>query len=266
MNKRILKNLIKVFLKTRKGDKKGKRKIHGIAVIVVAAITVSGAVWAMGSESRELKKAEKVALQKQLTFEQDKNLATVDEEEVSKRAIQNAEKAKELIELKGEFATLTVNTERTAELSTDCDSKLEKIWSNNVLRINVPYVIKYMVALDKITSFVDENGVLCLIINPDDFKVVVSAGEYVKLTPDDEETGWFPKKFSDREILALINSNSNSVAEEYSTDEEKIASAVENAKEVVNSIVDTLGVKVKFIESTPINNLMFNTEVDNVSE
>lgn len=266
MNKRLVKNIVKTVLKGKKTfstvRNKGGKIFHCITACSLAAIVIGGTVWAMGSDERAAKKAEQLAVQQQISLEKDKQLAVIDAESIRERAIQNAQKAKELITLKGEFATLTVDTERTTEIETECESKIGKILSNNVLRVNIPYTIKYMVGLDKITSFVDDNGVLCLIFNPDDFGVVVSTGQYTKVTPNDDEIGWFPKKFSERETLALINSDLKTVAEEYSSDEEKIKMAVDNAKEIVTSITNTLDVTVKFIENTPINQLMFSTEID----
>lgn len=263
MKKNVLKNVIKVALAIREGIKVLKKNIvHVVTITSVSAIVVGGAVWAMGADERAEKKEIELAMQKEIAYKQDKNLATIDETEVAKRAIQNAEKAQELIELKGEFATLTVTTERTPELSSDHTSKIGKMWSGNVLRISIPYTVKYMVALDSMTSFVGEEGTLYIVVDEKDFNVLVSAGEYVKLTPEDGEVGWFPREFSDRETLALLNSNLNSVAEEYSNDESKIAEAVESAKEIIQTIADTMDAKVKFVENKSITSLNFTTEVE----
>ena len=266
MKKNVLKNVIKVALAMKEGAKVLKKNIvHIITISAVSAIVVGSAVWAMGADERAERKEAQIAIQKEIAYEQDKNLAVINEAEVTKRAIQNAEKAQELIELKGEFATLTVTTERTPELSSDHTSKLGKMWSGNVLRVSIPYTIKYMVDLDSMTSFVGEDGTLYMVVDEKDFNVLVSAGEYVKLTPEDGETGWFPREFSDRETLALLNSNLKSVAEEYSKDNSKIAEAVENAKEIIETIAGTMETNVKFVESKSITSLNFKTEINSDS-
>lgn len=263
MKKKVLKKIIKVALAVKGGIKTANKNIVHIAgVVAIGAVIVGGAVWAMGADERAEKKAAEIAIQKEIAYEQDKSMAAINEAEVAKRAIQNAEKAQELIELKGEFATLTVTTERTPELASDHTSKMGKKWSGNVLRISVPYTIKYMVDLDSMTSFVGEDGILYMVVDEKDFNVIVSAGEYVKLTPEDGETGWFPREFSDRETLALLNSNLKSVAEEYSNDATKIAEAVNNAKEIVQTIADTMDANVKFVENKLITNISFTTEIE----
>lgn len=267
--RKMLKNMIKMVFKIRKGTMFIRQRVLHIAVItVIGSVVVGGAVWAISSDKRTERKETQVAIQKEIAYNKDKNIAVIDEAEIARRAIQNAEKAKELIELKGEFATLTVTTERKPELSSDHTSKWGKIWGGNVLRVSIPYTIKYMVALDKITSFVGEDGVLYIVIDEKDFNVLVSAQDYVKLTPEEDETGWFPKEFSDRETLALLNSNLNSVAEEYSNNEEKIAEAVRSAKDIMQTIADTMNTTIKFVESKAITTVNFTTELnanDNVT-
>lgn len=267
MKKKVLKNLIKVALAIKEGTKVLKNNIvHVVTITAVSAVIVGGVVWAMGADERAEKKEAQIAMQKEIAYEQDKNLAAINEAEVARRAIQNAEKAQELIELKGEFATLTVTTECTPELTTEHTSKLGKLWSRNVLRITIPYTIKYMVALDNMTSFVGEDGTLYMVIDEKDFNAFISAGQYVKITPEEGETGWFAREFTDRETLALLNSNLSSVSEKYSKDTEKIRQAVENAKEIIQTIADTMEVNVRFIENKSITNISFTTEIESGEE
>lgn len=267
MKKKVLKNLIKVALAIKEGTKVLKNNIvHVVTITAVSAVIVGGVVWAMGADERAEKKEAQIAMQKEIAYEQDKNLAAINEAEVARRAIQNAEKAQELIELKGEFATLTVTTECTPELTTEHTSKLGKLWSRNVLRITIPYTIKYMVALDNMTSFVGEDGTLYMVIDEKDFNAFISAGQYVKITPEEGETGWFAREFTDRETLALLNSNLSSVSEKYSRDTEKIRQAVEHAKEIIQTIADTMEVNVRFIENKSITNISFTTEIESGEE
>lgn len=267
MKKKVLKNLIKVALAIKEGTKVLENNIvHVVTITAVSAVIVGGVVWAMGADERAEKKEAQIAMQKEIAYEQDKNLAAINEAEVARRAIQNAEKAQELIELKGEFATLTVTTECTPELTTEHTSKLGKLWSRNVLRITIPYTIKYMVALDNMTSFVGEDGTLYMVIDEKDFNAFISAGQYVKITPEEGETGWFAREFTDRETLALLNSNLSSVSEKYSKDTEKIRQAVENAKEIIQTIADTMEVNVRFIENKSITNISFTTEIESGEE
>lgn len=230
-----------------------RRKIKCIAAtIVVGLIAVSSFVYALGTEEREALKILEKQKAADLQLEKDKAYALMAEAKAVQDMIDNADKAKDIIIAKGEYSPLTIEAERKPEIAISDKGGLSSWWSKNVLRVFIPYEIKYMIDMEKITPIVSSDGLL-FEFGEDDFTVVVVPKSYTLMTPDSEEVGVFPKSFKTEDVLALVSSNAKLTAEEFSKNEENLAKAVEETKKMVTGIADSCNAKITFLEKKSVS-------------
>ena len=233
-----------------KNIKLTKMKLY-LSAGVVSILLVSSFVYALGSEDRAIMKAIEEKKKQELQLEMDKAAALVAEAKVKQEMIDKSEKAKDIIISKGEYSPITIETEREPEIASENNGALSKWWSKNILRIHIPYVIKYVIDMEKVVPLVTEDG-LYVEFGEDDFEVVVIPGTYTIMTPDSNEVGMFPKEFKNQDVLALVSSNAKMVAEEYAKNRENINEAVEETKKMISGIIESCGAKVTFTEKRTV--------------
>lgn len=232
----------------RKKNKSLKKKIKSfIAIATVGMVATAGFVYAMGAEERE---ALKIIEQKKiadLQLEKDKAFALVEEAKAMQDMIDNADRAKDIIIAKGEYSPVTVKAERKPEIAIADKGGISSWLNKNVLRVFIPYEIKYMIDMEKITPIVSSDGLL-FEFGEDDFNVVVIPQGYTLMTPSSDEVGLFPKDFENEDVLALVSSNAKVTAEEFSKNKENLAKAVEETRNMILGIADSCNAKVTFVE------------------
>lgn len=230
-----------------------KKKIRLFAfAAAVGIVAVAGGVYALGSEEREAVKLLEQKKAAELQLEKDKAKALVEEAKVLQETIDNADKAKDIIVAKGEYSPITVEAERKPEIAISDKGGFDSWWSRNVLRVFIPYEIKYMIDMEKITPIVSSDGLL-FEFGEDDFNVIVVPKSYAIMTPDSDEVGLFPKSFTNEEVLALVSSNAKATAEEFSKNEENLTKAVDETKKMIEGIADSCNAKVTFIDKKSKN-------------
>ena len=213
---------------------------------ILIAVLCCG-LYALGADEREAERIVLEAKKQELRLEADKSAAYLAEQKVKQDMIDKSNRAKDAIIAKGEYSPITATTERQPEISTKHSNSISEWWGKNVLRVHIPYEIKYMIDMSCLTPIVTDSGVL-IEFGEDDFNVVVIPGTYSIMTPDKKETGIFPFDFDNEEVLALVSANAKMVAEEYAKDEEKLAQAVEETKIMLEGIAESYGSKVSFVE------------------
>lgn len=230
----------------KKLKKKMKIKLIAISLLVGLAIT-SGGVYALNSEEREAMKILEAQKKAELQFQKDKANALVSEAKIKQEMIDNANRAKDIIIAKGEYSPLTIEAERQPEISISDKSALASWWSKNVLRVHIPYTIKYMIDMEKVLPIVTEDG-LYFEFGIDDFNVIVAPGSYTLMTPDAKEVGLFPKNFENEDVVALLSSNIKVTAEEFSTNQEHLEKALEETKVLIQEIAESNNTKAIFVD------------------
>lgn len=216
-------------------------------VAFLALCVIFGGVYAMGADNRAAEKAEVERKKQEIQLQADKSAAYLAQERVKQEMIDNSERAKDAIIAKGEYSPITSTTEREPEISSKHKNAISEWWSKNTLRVHIPYEVKYIIDMEKLSPLVTETG-LYVEFGPDDFNVVVIPGTYSVMTPEDDETGLFPYDFDSEETLALVSANAKIVAEEYANDSEKLSLAVEETKIMLESIAESFGSKINFVE------------------
>lgn len=230
-----------------------KKKLKALTLAAtVGMVAVTGVVYALGSEEREAIKLLEQKKAQDLQLEKDKAKALVEEAKVLQEMIDNADKAKDIITAKGEYSPITVEAERKPEISISDKGGFSSWWSKNVLRVFIPYEIKYMIDMKQITPIVSSDGLL-FEFGEDDFNVVVVPKSYAIMTPDSDEVGLFPKSFTNEEVLALVSSNAKITAEEFSKNEENLTKAVEETKKMIEGIAESCNAKVTFLDKKTKN-------------
>lgn len=254
MNKKEITNIIRErVVEIGKGITFKKLKLY-TGVTFLGLCLIFGGVYAMGSDNRAAEKAEVERKKQEIQLQADKSAAFLAQEKAKQEMVDNSERAKDAIIAKGEYSPITATTERQPEISSKHKNGISKWWGKNVLRVHIPYEIKYMIDMEKITPLVTESG-LYVEFGEDDFEVVVIPGAYSVMTPDDDETGLFPYDFDSEETLALVSANAKIVAEEYANDTEKISQAVEETKIMLESIAESYGSKINFVEKRKISGI-----------
>lgn len=256
MKKRALRAISKPHFKT-------KVKLI-VGTIALAGVLIGVVVYSAGAEEREEIKALAKARAQEIQLVKDKKQAEIEAEEMAqKMSLFNAEQTLEEISKEGEFTALKVDFETIAEKESDHKSSIGKWWGKNILKINIPYTIRYMVDMSDIHMFIDNNHTVNISIDERDLYLSIEQGQYTEMTPDDSELGIVPEQFSSSEILSLVNAKRKEMINVYSSNEDKISEAMENIKSQITSLAKTFETDVKFIENTSfqsITNIIETTE------
>lgn len=238
----------KDLIEERLKEKSLKKKIKNVVVVLfVGIIATSWLSYALGAEEREAMKALEEKKAADLQLEKDKAYALVSEAKVAQEMIDNSNRAKDILIAKGEYSPLTVQAERQPEIAIADNGGIGSWWSKNILRVFIPYEIKYVIDMEKITPLVTKDG-LFFEFSEDDFQVIVVPKGYTMMTPDSKEVGVFPKSFKTEDVLALVSSNAKVTAEEFSSNKENLTKAVAETKMMIENIADSCGAKVSFVE------------------
>lgn len=267
MSKQV-KAIVKVMTRKVKGSfvkAKFKTKVQLIVgTIAIGTVLTIGIVYAAGAEERAEIKAIAKAKAQEVQLMRDKTQAAIEAEEAARKMVLfNAEQTVEEVIKEGEFTALKIEFETVAEKDSDHSNAITKWWGKNILKVNIPYTVRYMIDMSDIYMLVDSNGVVNVSIDERDLYLSIEQGQYTEMTPEKTEQGLFPAEFNSSETLALVNAKRNEIIEVYSQNIGNICEAVENIKSQIETVAQKFGSEVKFAEDTAfegITKVIENTE------
>lgn len=227
-----------------------------VGTIAVGTILTVGVVYAAGAEERAEMKAIAKAKAQEVQLMKDKAQAAIEAEEAARKMVLfNAEQTIEEVIKEGEFTALKIEFETVAQKDSGHSNSITKWWGKNVLKVNIPYTVRYMIDMSNIYMLVDSNGVVNVSIDERDLYLSIEQGQYTEMTPEEEEQGLFPAEFNSSETLALVNAKRNEIADVYSQNKDNISEAVENIKSQIETIAKTFGSEVKFTENNTFESI-----------